>query len=97
MFKLTGNKVFQNLKSVLGVLAILVTQEINIMRDPHASERVEVNHGYIIEKNAMKMKSHRRLYLAESDMSLSKLFLISEKERERDTRHGLRLCDDSGV
>ena len=45
----------------------------------------------------MKMKSHRRLYLAESDMSLSKLFLISEKERERDTRHGLRLCDDSGV
>ena len=67
------------------------------MRDPHASERVEVNHGYIIEKNAMKVKSHRRLYLVESDMSLSKLFLILEKERERDIRHGLRLCDDGGV
>ena len=53
------------------------------MKDPHASERVEVSHGYIIEKNAMKMKSHRRSYLTELDMSLSQLFLISKRERER--------------
>ena len=30
--------------------AILVTQEIDIIRDPHASERDEVSHGYIIGK-----------------------------------------------
>ena len=87
-FKLTENKVFQNSKLVLGASVILVTQDINIMRDPQASKRVEVSHGYIIEKNVMKMKSHRRSYLAELDTSLSQLFLIlkREKERERDKR-----------
>ena len=34
-------------------------------------------------------------YLAKSDLSLFQLFLISERERE--TRHGLCLCDDGGV
>ena len=101
-FKLTENKVFQNSKLVLGASVILVTQDINIMRDPQASKRVEVSHGYIIEKNAMKMKSHRRSYLAELDTSLSQLFLILKREREREretreTRHGLCLCDDGGV
>ena len=33
-FKLTENKVFQNSKLVLGASVILVTQDINIMRDP---------------------------------------------------------------
>ena len=83
-FKLTENKVFQNSKLVLGASVILVTQDINIMRDPQASKRVEVSHGYIIEKNAMKMKSHRRSYLAELDTSLSQLFLILKRERERE-------------
>ena len=83
-FKLTENKVFQNSKLVLGASVILVTQDINIMRDPQASKRVEVSHGYIIEKNVMKMKSHRRSYLAELDTSLSQLFLILKRERERE-------------
>ena len=32
----------------------------------------------------MKMKSHRRSYLAELDTSLSQLFLILKRERERE-------------
>lgn len=43
--KLTGNKDFQNSGSVFGASAIPVAQEINIIRDPHASERVEVSQG----------------------------------------------------
>lgn len=42
-YSLTENKVFQNSRSVLGASAILVAHEINIIRDPHASERVEVS------------------------------------------------------
>ena len=63
------------------------------MRDPYASERVEVSHGYIIEKIAMKMKSHRRSYLAVLDMSLSQLFLISQRERERERERERRDTD----
>ena len=42
---LTGARAFQNLKSVLGASAILVAQEMSIIREPVASERVEVSQG----------------------------------------------------
>ena len=37
----------------------------------------------------MKMKSHRRSYLAELDTSLSQLFLILKREREREERRDM--------
>ena len=46
-----------------------------------------------IGKNATKLKSHRRSYLAESDWVSLSFFWF---HRERDTRP-LCLCDDSGV
>lgn len=42
---LTGNKDFQNSRSVLGASATFVAQEINMMRDPAARDKVDVNHG----------------------------------------------------
>ena len=59
------------------------------MRDPHASERVEVSHGYIIQKKKKCYENENEScgqpsYLAKLDLSLSQLFLISERERERE-------------
>lgn len=42
---LTGNKVFQNSKSVFGASAIFVAQETSMIREPAAIDRVEVSHG----------------------------------------------------
>uniref|UniRef100_A0A7C8ZVR9 Uncharacterized protein n=1 Tax=Opuntia streptacantha TaxID=393608 RepID=A0A7C8ZVR9_OPUST len=41
----TGNRAFQKSKSVLGVSAILIAQDTNIIKEPMARDRVEVNQG----------------------------------------------------